>query len=206
MRAVDTTLVRQADGSVAPRAAASNMVFSGGGDAALARIAAGADWMARSWPAVLPPATATYPNVLPEVDVVVEAGVEGFAEFVVVRSAKAAANPALARLRFGLASSGLTIHEEDGGIVALAAGGKPVFSGPAPRMWDSAGVPAGRVSAEGTRSRSTPRSCPRYIPATVASWTNDWELQVRPPRRRRAWQANYGGPRPAKPPRAPEAR
>lgn len=51
---VDTTLVRQPDGSVAPRAASVSLAFSGGGGQALVRLGRGDQRMALRWPARLP--------------------------------------------------------------------------------------------------------------------------------------------------------
>ncbi|GIG88594.1 hypothetical protein Pen02_35300 [Plantactinospora endophytica] len=153
---VDTTLRFTADGQVAPAATPLAMTFSGGGTAPLARLRRDGTELALGWPAPLPRPvltgdTATYPEVLPGVDLTVRAAVEGFSELLVVKSAQAAANPALARLRLATSTTGLSVRRAvDGSLAAVDAAGRAVFEAPAPYMWDSSGtgrhsVPGGQV-------------------------------------------------------------
>ncbi|GAA1955712.1 hypothetical protein GCM10009798_13690 [Nocardioides panacihumi] len=142
--AIDTTLHRNADGSVSPSSTAMDVSFSGGGDQALLTLAHGADSVELHWPSTLPAPTvsgdtATYADVLPGVDLRLIAYPEGYREVLVVRNAEAAANPALRTLRLDTVARGLSLQSDaDGGIAAVGADGAPVFSGPAPVMWDSA--------------------------------------------------------------------
>ncbi|MEY9911836.1 hypothetical protein ABIA35_008093 [Catenulispora sp. MAP12-49] len=85
--------------------------------------------------------TATYPGVLPGVDLQLTASATGVDDVLVVHDATAAANPALATLKLGVAGTGLTVSATDaGGIQATDAAGNVDFTGPTPMMWDSAGA------------------------------------------------------------------
>jgi hypothetical protein len=140
---VDATLERKPDGTIAPKAVPSEMSFSNGGTSPLVRLTEDGKSLGFGWPQSLPTPildgpTATYPEVLEGVDLVVKASVLGYATYFVVKSAQAALNPALAQLRFTLQTSGLTVAEDaHGGIAARDPDGRLVFSGPQPRMWDS---------------------------------------------------------------------
>jgi hypothetical protein len=137
-------LVKRADGSIGPAAAASMISFSPGGAVhPLARIQEGGQWLELDWPDALPVpmisgSKATYPSVLPDVDLITESGVDGFSTFVVIKSAAAAEDARLARIGLSWAvSPGLSLTEEGGGLVAKDSAGQRIFGGPAPRMWDS---------------------------------------------------------------------
>ncbi|WP_017606278.1 hypothetical protein [Nocardiopsis alkaliphila] len=80
---MDTDLVKAEDGLVRPKAAGMDIAFSGGGDTAMAHIGLGANSVSLGWVDELPEPTldgdqATYTDVLPDVDLVLTAGVEGF--------------------------------------------------------------------------------------------------------------------------------
>ncbi|SDM58724.1 LamG-like jellyroll fold domain-containing protein [Nonomuraea jiangxiensis] len=142
---VDTTLRKESDGSIRTVATPLELVFSGGGNAALARIGDGARSVEMSWPGPLPEpvldgSTATYPEVLPGVDLKITAWVLGYSEVLVVKTREAAKNQALRKLRFGTRVTGVTLRETDtGGIEAVTSAGTPVFHSPTPMMWDSSG-------------------------------------------------------------------
>lgn len=77
--------------------------------------------------------TATYRDVLPGVDLRVTAQALGFSEVLVVRTRQAAADPRLARLRFGLRTRGVTVSAtREGGLAARDGAGRDVFTAPAP--------------------------------------------------------------------------
>jgi len=143
-RPVDLTLVRRPDGSVGPAAAPVAMAFSGGGTTPMARVGDGDTWLAFGWPGPLPTptlsgATATYRDVLPDVDLLVEAGTLGFRELLVVRTRRGASNPALETVRFAVSSHGLSLGADASGALRAVDGqGRPVLAGSAPRMWDTA--------------------------------------------------------------------
>ncbi|WUH89251.1 LamG domain-containing protein [Streptomyces sp. NBC_00433] len=143
-KAIDNTLVEQPDGSIAPAVASVGMTLSGGGSAPLVTLDRDGRKLAYTWPSALPAPTllgdtATYRNVLPDVDLQVRADIDGFHELVVVNTAEAAQNPALAQLTFGVRATGLDVaRTADGGLTATdTAGGGEVFAAPQPIMWDS---------------------------------------------------------------------
>ncbi|WP_349239276.1 hypothetical protein [Streptomyces sp. CC224B] len=159
---VDTGLVKSADGSVAPKVTTVGLEFSGGGNEPLVRMTKAGRELALSWPGELPEPTldgdtATYENVLPDVDLRMAAQEDGFTQLLVVKSAKAAADADLATVRLKLASEGMDVKETaEGGLEASDKGARaPVFEAPRPMMWDSSqgGVPT-RQKATGTRARA----------------------------------------------------
>src|SRR5690349_1972439 len=144
--AIDTTLVRRADGSVGPRAAAVELGFSGGGEGDLIRLADEGKTVAIGWPGALPAPTltgdtATYVDALPGVDVKVTASSTGYSYVMVVKSAEAAANPELARLSLPVEGEGLRMRKTgSGGLSMVDGNGTAIFEGAQPLMWDSAGT------------------------------------------------------------------
>ncbi|GAA2030640.1 hypothetical protein GCM10009839_32980 [Catenulispora yoronensis] len=144
---IDTTLTKSSDGSLKPKAATAQIMLSNGGDGPLASVALGGKKTTVTWPLGPLPTpqvdggNATYPQVLPGVDLRVTATADGIREVLVVSDAKAAANPALRTLRFGITGDGLTIKATDGGgLSAVDEQGRQVFTGPVPQMWDSSGT------------------------------------------------------------------
>lgn len=147
-RAVDTRLAPVGTGPdqglVAPAAATVGLAFSGGGHGPLVRLERAGRTLELSWPGDVPPPvldgdTATYPNILPDVDLRLAARPEGFTQLLVVKSAEAAGNEALDGLRLRLGADGLDTRETaDGGLEAVDEGaGGVVFEAPRPMMWDS---------------------------------------------------------------------
>jgi hypothetical protein len=140
---VDTTLTVREDGSVAPVAVPLDIRFSSGASEPLVTIGRGAGHVSMSWPSALPKpvlsgSTATYAGVLDGVDLQVSATVTGFTQVLVVKSAKAAANPALRRIAYGLSGSGVSFQQnEQGGMSAFASYGTEVLRWGGGSMWDS---------------------------------------------------------------------
>ena len=162
---VDLTLRRTAGGLV-PTAATVDLTLADGGGTTLATVDVHGKSLAMSWPTALPApvvsgATATYADVLPGVDLRLTADAEGFEEQLVVRTAAAAANPALRTIRFGLATAGgLTVQAApDGALSAVDSAGGTVFRSAPPVMWDTpaqpeavaAGLPGLHRAAVGVR-------------------------------------------------------
>jgi hypothetical protein len=153
---VDATLRTQPDGTVAPVASAAGVAFSGGGTGPLVRMAQGGDQVVLGWPAPLPaPAlsgsTATYAGVLPGVDLQLTARPLGFSTLLVVKSAEAARNPALATVRLALATGGVTLRATaDGGLTAVDGVDQPVLAAPASSMWDASGATRAQVGVRVT--------------------------------------------------------
>ncbi|GAB3147486.1 LamG domain-containing protein [Micromonospora sonneratiae] len=147
----DATLVRHADGSVGPQAALTNLRLSGGGDGLFASVERAGRRYALRWPGILPApqlsgSTATYAEVLPDVDLVAHASVTGFTHVFVVKTRAAALSPQVRQIRFGLELQLLRVEKSASGALRMvdAATGGPVFDTPVPRMWDaSAPVGAG---------------------------------------------------------------
>jgi Concanavalin A-like lectin/glucanases superfamily len=146
---IDTTLVQRPDGTVGPRAVEVALAFSGGGaKTPMVRQGEPGRSIALSWPGRLPVpalsgATATYPEVLPGVDLVLRAEVDGYAQHLVVKSAQAVKNPALRRIRLGLSAKGLKVTADRAGALrARDAKGAVAFSAPPSAMWDSGSASA----------------------------------------------------------------
>ncbi|WP_173060824.1 hypothetical protein [Phytohabitans houttuyneae] len=154
---VDTTLVRRSDGSVAPRSATVDMAFSGGGKGQpLVAIGVASGAVALTWPGSLPtprlagPA-ATYPEVFPGVDLVLRAEADGYVKQLVVKSAAAARQPALAGIRLGLRSEGIAMGvDKDGSTQLRDRSGKVVLTGSPSMMWDAAD-PVTHAAGDGSK-------------------------------------------------------
>ncbi|ANP52025.1 hypothetical protein J2Z21_008897 [Streptomyces griseochromogenes] len=156
---IDTTLVRQADGTWAPKAAVTNVAFSGGGSGALVTMRSGDDKLGFSWPDALPTPvvsgdTATYPDVLPQVDLQLTADASGYSSILVVKSPKAAADPRLRSLALSTTSANLKLAAtRDGGAQATdKRTGETVFHSDTALMWDSAGQKATSLTHTATTS------------------------------------------------------
>jgi hypothetical protein len=141
---VDTTLVLQPDGTVKPGATAVDLTFSGGGTASMVTITEDGDTMRFGSPLgslpkpILAGGVATYPEVLPGVDMQLQADVDGYAEVLVVKSRAAGANPKLAKLEFPLSADGLSVTADGGGnLRAVDVNGRVKLVGNAPQMWDA---------------------------------------------------------------------
>ncbi|MGY4976162.1 RHS repeat-associated core domain-containing protein [Streptomyces sp. 900105755] len=150
--ALDARLERTKSGTVVPIRSESPLVLSGGGQGPLATMTVDGRKLSLSWPSALPKPvlsgdTATYANVLPHgvdlrVTVTAAGGVE---ETLVVKNAKAAADPQLAALALNTVNgSGTSLSQNAGGNVKMKdKHGRELVTSPAPVMWDSAtAVPA----------------------------------------------------------------
>ncbi|MFF3678125.1 FG-GAP-like repeat-containing protein [Streptomyces sp. NPDC002120] len=142
--ATDPTLQFAADGKVKPKASAVSIAFSGGGTGPLLTGVRNGRTLSLTWPTALPKPTlasnvATYPNVLPDVDLQLKAEVEGFSQLLVVKTAAAAKHPDLATLKFKLDTVGLNVtrNATTGLLTAVNPAGEVVFTSPSPAMWDS---------------------------------------------------------------------
>ncbi|BCB83924.1 LamG domain-containing protein [Phytohabitans suffuscus] len=176
---VDLGLGRSADGRWRPSVSVADVAFSGGGTGPLVTLVRGGRTLTMSWPGSLPAPvvsgdSVTYPSVMSDVDLVVRATRAGFAHTLVVKTAAAAANPAVRQIRFGLGGD-LDVRTGAGGGLEAVAGGAVVASAEPAVMWDSrAETPAtGRAlaGASGRASRSTAAEAgdlARVAPVTVA--------------------------------------
>jgi hypothetical protein len=141
---VDTTLVADPDGTVRPKAAAVDLTFSGGGSAPMVTVGEDGGTLRLGSPLgslpkpVLDGDTATYPEVLPGVDLKLRADVDGYAQVLVVKDRQAAENARLAKLQFPVSQSGLTLStDKAGNLTAAGKDGKTRLVGNAPLMWDA---------------------------------------------------------------------
>ncbi|MEU8357453.1 LamG-like jellyroll fold domain-containing protein [Nonomuraea sp. NPDC048882] len=142
------------DGDVAPEVAATPLRLSGGGDGPLVRFGDSAARVELTWPGKLPEPvldgdTATYREVLPEVDLTVRATPRGFTHVLVVRTAEAARDPRLAEIRFGMKTAGVKVRETGtGALVATGKDGGVAFQAAPATMWDASGGGTARAMAE----------------------------------------------------------
>ncbi|WP_433538033.1 hypothetical protein ACQPZK_10040 [Micromonospora sp. CA-249363] len=162
---VDLSLRRTATGW-RPAVSPATVLFSAGGRGPAATLTNGARPMTLGWPGELPAPrvsgdAATYPEVLPGVDLVLTATHTGFTHVLVVKTPQAAANPALREIRFDLGGDAQVRREADGSLRALA-GGAEVARAATAEMWDSsgsAGAPraaASSPSGPGVAARTAP--------------------------------------------------
>ncbi|MGD6749212.1 LamG domain-containing protein [Streptomyces sp. BH105] len=199
---VDVTLVKRDDGKVGPKSAVVDLAFSGGGDGAkLIELGNQQGTVRMGWADKLPEPTldgakAVYPEVLDGVDLELTATAEGYREVLVVKSAEAAANPALEQVKLTASATGLRIVSgAGGGLRAVDENGNIIFKGPAGQMWDSASQAAGpqatsRIAMteaateepdpveEGTQPRAGDTSAvmPVYVDGTSISVKPDVDL------------------------------
>ncbi|RDD83918.1 LamG-like jellyroll fold domain-containing protein [Streptomyces parvulus] len=175
---IDTTLVREADGTVRAKNTTAAITFSGGGSGApLVALEDEGYELRFGWPSALPKPgldgdTATYAEVLPGVDLQLTALSSGYTSVLVVKNAEAAKAPELATIKMAVSGTGLDIAPTaNGGFVAREGGGTPVFESPAGRMWDSAGdapVAVQGVSPQLRRATASAEDVPAEVPLADA--------------------------------------
>ncbi|MDV6014404.1 LamG-like jellyroll fold domain-containing protein [Haloechinothrix sp. LS1_15] len=178
---VDTTLQARDDGTVGPSTTTVDLALSGGGaDTPLVVMEhdgaeVGLDWDAEHWGGPLPQPeldgdTATYPEVLPGVDLEVTVTDTGFSQVLVVQDREAANQPELQQVRFGNHTRGTDVatrphpatgedgYEGDGAEPSMLEvtndNGEVVFVGDASRMWDSTGEISATALRAGEREGS----------------------------------------------------
>src|SRR5690242_9177750 len=153
--APDPTLRRQSDGSVQPGATVTPVVLSGGGTGDLLTVGKPGSRVHLGWLGPLPKPvldgdTATYPEVLPGIDLKVRVGVDRFSHLLVVKNRTAAANPALRTLRYPLRAEGVGLSVgKDGSTVATGKDGKVLYRADPPTMWDSSSTTKPRLAKLG---------------------------------------------------------
>ncbi|MFD5920412.1 ricin-type beta-trefoil lectin domain protein [Kitasatospora sp. NPDC058201] len=158
---IDTALRTNPDGTLGPAVASTPLTFSGGGSGPMATVAtADGKELAVTAPFPLPKpslngATATYPDVLPGVDLQLTAlAVGGWRDVLVVHTAEAAANPELKSLRFPIDAKGLTVSTDaQGGIDVKDEHGTARFRSPVALQWDSSRSPV-TTPAANAKARS----------------------------------------------------
>ncbi|GJF29226.1 hypothetical protein KNE206_19260 [Kitasatospora sp. NE20-6] len=156
---LDATLRRNADGTISPLVTSSALAVSGGGSGPLATITtADGKKLAVGAPFALPAPTldgdtATYADVLPDVDLELTALPDGgWRDVFVVRTAAAAADPRLKSIHFPITAAGLNVATDAAGNVSFKDGtGKVRLQAPTPFQWDSTS----------TAARTPPRAAAR---------------------------------------------
>ncbi|MEV6301413.1 LamG-like jellyroll fold domain-containing protein [Actinoplanes sp. NPDC051861] len=161
---VDLNLERRPDGSVAPKAHPRGLVMSGragDGEHDLARVSSGAEGMTLGWSGKLPEpelheTTATYREVRPGIDLVVDATRTGFEQFLIVKNRGAAAQ--VKSIALPWRTEGITpVPAVGGGLRLRGKDGRYVGSVPAPVMWDAT---VGEKSGEHLRRAPVPMAVP----------------------------------------------
>ncbi|MGY5044230.1 hypothetical protein ACWDE0_01025 [Streptomyces sp. 900105755] len=178
-RPVDATLQRNTDGTYSPTAAAEPLVFSGGGVVPLVSMTSDTAQLSFTWPTSLPTptvsgATITYPDVLKDVDLRLTANtLGGFSELIVVKTADAAKDPALATLKLTTHATGVTVTDDGhDNLQATSTAGQVMFSAPQPLMWDSSSS-GGTARARTASAASDPSVAVPGIGAQVAHVSDD---------------------------------
>ncbi|MFI7296781.1 FG-GAP-like repeat-containing protein [Streptomyces sp. NPDC050121] len=173
---IDTALKANADGTFSPAATEVGVKFSGGGEGPLATVTRDGRSLSIGWPKPLPKPvvdgdTITYANVLNDVDLKLKANSAGFNELLVVKSAAAADDPALATISLPLSTAGLTAAADDHGNLRVTnPAGQEVFTAPTPRMWDSSTTQASTQTLAHTaqESSSGPQTTDEFEPGPGA--------------------------------------
>jgi hypothetical protein len=179
---VDLTLRKQADGSIAPTSHGDDVRISGARAAAgdLASMGTGAEKVTMGWEGALPEpkldgSKATYSEVLPGVDLVVQVTASGFEQYTVVKSAAAAKYVKKISLPLaGLGVASATV-ENNGRMKVLGSGGRQQAEIPTPMMWDSRSATRGgplkprRVTVDrvNTNAASTDKATAATAPVTL---------------------------------------
>ncbi|ONI93010.1 hypothetical protein ALI22I_00650 [Saccharothrix sp. ALI-22-I] len=163
---IDTTLVRRGDGSPAPRASAADVRFSAGGTGPMVTLDHAGHTFTLSWPGSLPApvlhgSSATYPEVVPGVDLVLRATRRGFSHVLVVKSRQAAADPVVRTPRFKVGGDVTMSATPEGGLRVTSGSAVVAVAGEA-MMWDSGTTTASTAAAPAAGARDA------VIPARAA--------------------------------------
>ncbi|MEU7909276.1 LamG-like jellyroll fold domain-containing protein [Actinoplanes sp. NPDC049118] len=158
---VDLSLKPDSDGRLRPAVSVADVAFSADGTGPLATLTRAGRTMTMSWPGKLPAPTvsdssATYANVLSDVDLVVRATETGFTHTLVIKTAAAATQSAVREIRFRL---GGDAQVRSGGGMLRAFGAGSVLASTEPAlMWDSRPAPAVQSPLARGTTRMQPRS------------------------------------------------
>ncbi|WP_282203999.1 LamG-like jellyroll fold domain-containing protein [Kitasatospora fiedleri] len=156
---LDATLVANSDGSYSPRVSPSGLRLSkGGGDQLATLTAPGGEQLSLTSPLPLSAPRVSGDSLTYTVDQDTELKVTatkfgGFTTVLVLKSAAAAANPALKSLRFDTRTTGVTVSSDTGdNLTATASDGRTLWHAPAPMMWDSSKATTTGTSAARART------------------------------------------------------
>jgi len=165
---IDVSMVKAADGSVMTKAHPNNLRLSGGGgttasslkataaksEQTLVSLGSGSTLVSLGWKGGLPApvlkgATATYKNVVPGADLVIEATRSGFEQYLILT--KRPANDA-AEFTLPLSVKGLTVKAgADDSVSFVDAKGTTRATMPAPDMWDASSLSESGIPSKRTR-------------------------------------------------------
>ncbi|MET7426034.1 DNRLRE domain-containing protein [Dactylosporangium sp. NPDC005555] len=168
---IDLTLKLQSDGTVAPALDSNGVRLAGkstGGTVTLASAKVGADELAMEWTGALPVPklernTATYAEVQPGVDLVVQVSATGFEQHLVVKDSAAAKRAAA--IEVPLRSKTLKFDNDGSGSFAITdTAGRSVGRVPTPVMWDAKStMPGERVRERQLGVTSKPRGVDKKL-------------------------------------------
>ncbi|NML51567.1 vanadium-dependent haloperoxidase [Streptomyces sp. R302] len=173
---VDLTLVKDADGSVRPKAHPRDLRLAGrtgaeGGD--LATLGRGEQELALGWKGALPEprlsgSKATYENVMPGTDLVLQATRTGFEQYLVVDDRRAAERAAAVTLP--VRSKGLGVRQGEDETLTLTDSrtGATVGRAATPYMWDA-----------GARGENAPGARTARVDLDVTERGQGFDLTVR---------------------------
>jgi hypothetical protein len=167
---LDPELRPNPDGGYSPKASSAQLTIGGGKSKLLATMRNGTERLTMSWPTILPVPTvtgrtATYSNVLPDTDLLVSATEQGgFSHVLTIKTPAAATNSELGSLKLTTSvSTGLTLSAKPSGdLQATDSFDRPLFTAPAPMMWDSS-TANGAVRLQ---ARSAADEAPPATPST----------------------------------------
>ena len=172
------------NGVLAPAATTTAVTFSPGGTTTLATLGSGTDSLGFTWPTALPTpvitgSTATYPNVLPDVDLQLTANASGYSSVLVLKTPAAAKDPQLQDLSLGTTAKNVTLSTtSDGGTQAVDSATKQVvFHSDTALMWDSSPAATASSPAAGTASTAGATADLAKLSATARVAAADSELQ-----------------------------
>lgn len=180
---IDLNLEPAEGGYLRPAVSAADVRFSSGGDSPFATMVGddGATF-SLTWPDPLPNgvvdgSSVVYPEVMPDVDLVVAAEPGGFSHVVVVHSPEAAANPDVRRISLVTSGTAELSYGDEGRMILTGPGGV-LAEGAPPVAWDSAGADSVGVAAS---SASQAGEAALVVPIDVA--IADGELNLEPDER-----------------------
>ena len=153
---IDLKLRADKTGALRPGVSVADVRFSAGGAAPLITLVRDGKTLTMSWPAKLPKPvvsgdSATYPEVLPGVDLAVRATHTGFTHVLVVKTPQAAASPAVQQIRFTLGGDA-TVTAGAGGALRATAGSTLLATADPAVMWDSTVTVAPAAAAAAART------------------------------------------------------
>ncbi|GAB7039656.1 MULTISPECIES: LamG domain-containing protein [Catenuloplanes] len=170
----DLNLAVHTDGTVRPGASIADVSFSGGGDGPMVTLTEAGKTLELTWPGDLPEPSvsgdsATYPGVLPDVDLVLRATWTGFTHVLVVRTPEAAES--LRTVTIGIGGDA-SVQELPGGGLQAVAGRTVLATAAAPTMWDSS------APAAGARARTAAQTTDQSTPAGPGAAANTATVQT----------------------------